>query len=209
MNELIGCDVSHWEVVSNWDKVETAFCITKASQGTEMVDAKFASYWKEMKRVGIPRGSYHFLDAQHEAQGAAEARHYLSVLESVGDLQPGDLPYCVDMEGTGTPAGAAGFIAEVKRLRPGSEVMLYCSMSVIPKRTFWDILKRKAKWCGGKYLWVARYWSGDGPGVTQWHIYQSSDGKYGIEPHSTPGIGNCDIDRLHGGQARLDRMKVK
>jgi len=210
MRGLTGCDISHWETVADWGAVETEFCITKASQGTEFVDPKFAEYWKGMKRVALRRGSFHFLEAQTESQGAVEARHYLHVLDTVGGLKPGDLTYCCDMESGSTPAGAVGFIAEVKRLKPGATVILYCSFSVIPQRTFWEFLKRKAKWCGGDFLWVARYGPATGPGLLRWHIWQWTDEKgQGVEPHETVGIGRCDQDVVHGGQAKLERMTVE
>ena len=199
MTNLIGCDVSHWEVVNDWSKVKAAFAITKATQGTDFRDSKFKEYWKEMKAAGIPRGSYHFLNATQPAAGAAEARFYLKVIDEVGGLQPGDLPYCCDMEAGSTVEGAKGFVAEIKRLKPGAKVLLYCSYSVIPKG--------RPKWAGADFLWVARYGPTTGPGLTRWHIWQSSDGKVGAEPHSIEGIGNCDIDRLHRAKT-LERMQI-
>jgi len=204
---LIGCDISHWELVPDWSKVETEFCITKATQGTDFRDSKFKEYWAGMKKAGIPRGSYHFLNATQPADGAAEAQFYLKVVDEVGGLKPGDLPYCCDMEAGSTAAGAAGFIAEIKKQKPGAKVMLYCSESVIPKRTFWQVLTATKKWAGADFLWVAHYGPVAGPDTRQWHIWQSSDGKVGCQPHTIEGIGNCDIDKLRGAKT-LERMVV-
>jgi hypothetical protein len=76
--------------------------------------------------------------------------------------------------------------------------MLYCSKSVIP-----------AKWAGADFLWVAQYGPAEAPEVQRWDIWQSTDGYAGAEPHGLEGIGDhIDVDRLHGGWAKLDRMRA-
>ncbi len=58
-----GVDVSKWQGDIEWDKLrqaDIAFAFIKSTEGGDHRDERFAEYWREAKRAGIPRGAYHF-----------------------------------------------------------------------------------------------------------------------------------------------------
>jgi lysozyme len=60
---LLGVDVSHHQGNIEWARVRDdgiAFAFLKASEGGDFVDSAFATHWRETRRVGLPRGAYHF-----------------------------------------------------------------------------------------------------------------------------------------------------
>jgi lysozyme len=59
-----GIDISKWQRDIDWDKVKgagTRFVFMKATEGGDLLDENFKDNWNEAKRVGIPRGAYHFV----------------------------------------------------------------------------------------------------------------------------------------------------
>jgi lysozyme len=59
-----GIDVSHWQQEIDWDRVRAAgtrFAFIKATEGGDHLDRRFRENWRESRRVGIPRGAYHFV----------------------------------------------------------------------------------------------------------------------------------------------------
>lgn len=57
-------DISHWETVPDWGKVQlpdgTVGLITKATEGKGFVDPTFATYFPAFARFPVFRGAYHF-----------------------------------------------------------------------------------------------------------------------------------------------------
>ena len=59
-----GIDVSKYQGDIDWDQVAAAnvkFVWIKATEGGDHLDQKFHANWEGAKRVGIPRGAYHFV----------------------------------------------------------------------------------------------------------------------------------------------------
>lgn len=89
-------DVYHGDDVIDWAKVKAAGfagAFMKASEGINVKDASFARNWAETRKNGIVRGAYHFFRPQHD--GMAQAQN---LLNSMGQLQPDDLPVTCDLE---------------------------------------------------------------------------------------------------------------
>ena len=56
-----GIDISHHNVVRDWDKVKVGFIYAKATEGKSHRDTKFVRFRRNAMKRGIPFGAYHFL----------------------------------------------------------------------------------------------------------------------------------------------------
>jgi lysozyme len=201
---LPGIDVSHWQGAINWQAVKNAgirFAFAKATEGTTFVDSRFAYNLREMKRVGIVRGAYHFArpSTPLASDAAAEAGHFVRTVKNAnGGTTSGCLQLALDIEVTGGLGSASlwswiqYFIAEIKRLTPRPGI-IYTSPS------FWINSVGNPTSNLNCPLWIAhwgvssptvpRAWSGVG-----WAFWQyTSTG-------SVPGIsGNVDRNRFRNG----------
>ncbi len=67
----IGADVSSYQGTINWDALynNSAFVIIKATEGATLTDSQFARNQSEARRVGMPRGYYHFARAADTPDG--------------------------------------------------------------------------------------------------------------------------------------------
>jgi len=199
-NWWMGADIYHG---NNADmKVAAAtlkFILMKTSQDTDFVDDMFKTRYNLAKTYKLPVGPYHFLEAKTASEGVAEAKFFNSLLKKYGYGTGDIIPSC-DMEAGATYAGATAFITEVKKV--WGKAMLYCSASVVPDG-----------WCGADALWVAQYGPDKPdtvkyPNARKWSIWQSTDGKDGIEPHSLPGLGPCDVDWFRAGLLGRNFKKI-
>ncbi len=61
-----GCDVSSYQGTIDWNALynNTAFVIIKTTEGATYTDTQFVRNQSEARRVGMPRGYYHFARAQ-------------------------------------------------------------------------------------------------------------------------------------------------
>lgn len=63
-----GVDISHHNVVSNWDKVKVDFIYAKATEGKSHRDSKYAKFRRNAMKRDIPFGAYHFLSTDVSAK---------------------------------------------------------------------------------------------------------------------------------------------
>lgn len=120
------------------------FVFVKATEGTSYVNPRMARQAATARTAGLALGFYHFL---HPGNIKAQAAYFVDRCASL----EGDMLVC-DWETTGTggrPTNAEKdqFIQEVKRLRPGHKVGLYCN------RDYW--LNRDRTSYAGDFLWIA------------------------------------------------------
>jgi lysozyme len=90
-----GIDISHYQEIVDWNKIlehEPGFIFVKATEGTTIQDPKYAEYYKSVRKLGIPVGSYHFFT--YKSQGKDQAKNFLATAK----LQRGDLPLVLDAE---------------------------------------------------------------------------------------------------------------
>ena len=91
---LQGIDISHYQPTVEWESVKdsAAFVFIKATDSTSGVDPRFTTHWSGAKKVGIPRGAYHFFHPKHDVQ--AQVVNFTKHVSS----DPGELPVVVDVE---------------------------------------------------------------------------------------------------------------
>ena len=102
-----GIDISRYQPDIDVSLLRTQgveFVYVKASQGSRGYDKKFDRHWKSLIEAQkhdvsrVAKGAYHFLTP--DADGAAQALHFLSVVKNSGDWSRGDLVPVVDVEWT-------------------------------------------------------------------------------------------------------------
>lgn len=89
-NPIKGLDVSHYDETIDFKLVKAAgyeFCWAKATEGTGVVDAKYAINRSKAMAAGMLFGAYHFF--RPGLDPVAQAQHFLSVAQvKKGDLIP-------------------------------------------------------------------------------------------------------------------------
>ena len=93
---LKGIDVSHYQGTVNWKEVAAngiAFTFVKATGGTSFVDPQFKNNWHGSRSSEVIRGAYHFFYPSEDP--VKQANHFL---DTMGALQPTDLPPVLDIE---------------------------------------------------------------------------------------------------------------
>jgi len=157
---LHGVDVSAFQ--PDWQPADNdAFVIVKQTEGTSWTSSVAQKQVDRARAKNLHVGHYHFL---WPGDAIKQARYFMQQ----ANIRPGDTLWC-DWENTkgGHPSveDAAKFIAEVKLIKPGYRVGLYCNKS--------DWLNTSVK--AGDALWLAQW------GVTQptisstWTIWQYAD----------------------------------
>jgi len=63
-----GIDISHHNVVRDWDKVKAGFIYAKATEGKSHRDTKFVRFRRNAMKRDIPFGAYHFLSTDVSAK---------------------------------------------------------------------------------------------------------------------------------------------
>jgi lysozyme len=209
VEDAVGPDVSVHQGDVDWKKVAKAgasFAIVKATEGRDFRDKTFSrARWKAIKAAGLARGAYHFARPSGEPGDAVEeARDFHAAVQDVGGLQPGDLPYALDLEVTRLSPGATHewmrrFVHEVRRLS-GHLPLVYTSPS------FWhDRLGGPAEHFGCE-LWIAHYEVARPAVPAAWRSYAMWQHTQSGELNGVKG--KCDLNRMPGGQVALARLAV-
>jgi lysozyme len=153
MSYLPGIDVSKWQGLINWKEVFESqyYTFIKASEG-KTEDGWFRKNWEETKKVGMPRGAYHYFRPASSWQIQAEF-----FAQTIGGMNyDGELPPALDVEVTeGLDKTAMNgvlfkFCKRFKELT-GLDVVIYTRMSV------WDTGVEPNDWAKQLLLWVANY----------------------------------------------------
>jgi lysozyme len=93
-----GIDVSRYQGIVDWRAVAAAgvhFAFVKATEGTDLRDARFADNWAGAAEAKVQRGAYHFFTFC--TPGAAQAANFIDVVP----VDPAALPPSVDVEFAG------------------------------------------------------------------------------------------------------------
>ncbi len=211
---LTGIDISNHQPVVDWEEVKAAghsFALSKVSEGLGTPDREFGrARWKAMRDVGLVRGVYHFARPQRGRDPKDEVEEFLGLVERAGGLQDGDLVPVLDIEAYGTAGRldprqmlewARGFVEEIHS-RVGRRPIIYTGV-------FWRESMANPPDDLGCPLWLAAYvpkpkefipkaWASKGFAMWQ-HT----------ETGRTRGVpGDACLDRLPGGQAALDRLRL-
>ena len=186
---LEGIDASHHQGPIDWARVAGAgirFAYLKASEGTGFTDPRFAAHRAAAERAGLAVAGYHYF--QLCSDGAAQARHFLSVLDGRADPS---LPPAVDLELAGScadPPPAATLLAEIREFLArvddhlATTTVVYLYPEFEQRFGFADDLADHPQW-------VRRL--GDRPPARPWAVWQYDD------RGSVPGISG-GVDRNRG-----------
>ncbi|MFE9854984.1 GH25 family lysozyme [Streptomyces sp. NPDC005780] len=222
---VTGVDTSHYNHERNgkkdtpidWKRVaaSNSFAFLKATQGVSGKDGWFARDYAAASRTSLHRAPYHFFHPRSTTDGAAQARHFVSVVRAAGYRggRAGELPPVLDVEKL--PAKGAGevcpkalrapqvraFLNEVKK-EFGVTPIVYTRASFVK-----ECMDGKGEVFAGYPLWLARYGSGAnepqrvaGAGRS-WTFWQYS------RSGTVPGIdGPVDRNVFRGSPAELRAM---
>ncbi|HSX58886.1 MAG TPA: glycoside hydrolase family 25 protein [Tahibacter sp.] len=172
--------------------------IHKATQGAGYVDPTYAQRQAQARAAGLRWGAYHFGDG---SDATVQAQHFLATANAA----PGDL-LALDIEqntqgASMTLAQAEAFVQAVHQQTgrwPGVYGGSYLKQLLGSATT--SVL-------GNCWLWISEY--ANQPAIAalwpSWTLWQYTDGSVGPNPHSVPGVGNCDRDMFNGDLATLQR----
>jgi lysozyme len=184
--------------LSSWGAIAgagNAFAVTKATDGDNKVDPKFAANWSAIRAAGLVRGAYHYYRTQ--ASPEAQANRYC---DAIGELGAMDLPPILDLEeppqwaAIPDPSERADLVArwiDAAQTRLGRTPLLYVGVS------FWNDVFAGTDRFKSSPLWIANYATASQPrlpdGWSDWAFWQYSN------KGSSPGVhGDVDLDFFNG-----------
>jgi GH25 family lysozyme M1 (1,4-beta-N-acetylmuramidase) len=140
---IFGPDISNHQGLVNWEAARASglvdFAIIKASEGLTFRDAWLARNVTELRRLGIPFGTYHYA-LPYKNDPVSEARAYAAAIAPLG-VQAGESTW-LDMEDPDLPVGheagawSVAFCAELARIFGGQEEPgIYTYPSYVPERS--------------------------------------------------------------------------
>jgi lysozyme len=93
--QVKGVDVAHYQGEIDWETLASQgidFAWIKATEGSSLVDPRFAENWARAHETDLLVGAYHFMS--FESSGTAQAAH----LARQVPVTPGSLPPAIDLE---------------------------------------------------------------------------------------------------------------
>lgn len=90
-----GVDVSSYQGAIDWPVLAAQgidFAFIKATEGSGLVDNRFAYNWRQANRTGLLVGAYHFLS--YDSAAATQAQNFIDTVP----VTPGMLPPVIDVE---------------------------------------------------------------------------------------------------------------
>lgn len=197
---IYGVDVGDPQKTIDWSALRGSACqfaIIKATEGVGFTAATFARNRDEARRVGMPRGFYHFAFLLSN-DPVAEADYFLSI---VLPLQSGESLFLDQEQFSGPPAVAwcKAFLDRVKA-KAGVAAPLYTTLSILGSADWSPVV------AAGYGLWIANP-DNDPTTVpaTPWQTVAFK--QYGTAPASPyAGIsGAVDLDVFYGDLAQLTK----
>ena len=191
MDKVLGCDCSFWQGEMDWQTAKDAgifYAFLRSSFGNHETDKQIKRNWAETKRIGMPRGAYHFLLSYQSIE--SQINRFLSPLGN----DYGELPFVCDVEKWESRDGLYKSYPGLKQAesfcntiedRTGHPAMIYSSPG------WWNYMTgvKNATWALDHLSWVAHYTSNPAPQIlypwddwTFWQYTQGGDGyKYGTD----------------------------
>lgn len=202
-------DLSDNNSEPDWNAYKAAghvFIALKCTEGLTFVDPTHRGRAMSAVSRQIAVCNYHFARPDLGHSPEAEAAHFLANALPVA----GGRDYlCLDLE-RATPDGWSHDpkwsqrFDEYVRAHSRFRTILYASASVLEQSDEWlhDEPKR---------LWDAAWGSGPDVNLPGYEVVfrQFTDGNFGPEPHSLPGVGVGDINRLQGSILRAVAAKQR
>jgi len=197
-----GVDVSKWQGAIDWTLVRKVakkdFAFIKATQGSNIIDARFVENWKKAKLAGIPRGAYHYF--MFTASETAQFNLLMSALN--GDY--GELPITVDVEDTSiNPSNASVYMQRLHNFITMIEQRTGRAPQIYTAKWFWNTTRFPSQaWAKNYPLWVASYTTApllpDDWTMCKFWQYANDGQVDGI-------TGNVDLNVFNGTQEQLDQ----
>ncbi len=192
-----GIDLSRHQAKVNWDAVAAdgiSFAFVKATEGRTHADTFYARNWREMKRVGIKRGAYHFFRPSLDAKEQAD-----NFITNV-NMQYGDLPPVVDVE-TDDDMPRDVVAKQLKTWLYLVEIKYSIRPIIYTHYKFYN------KFIAGEFdkypIWIAKY-GGEAPrlgGAAKWWFWQ-----YGNKGKIKGIDGYVDFNVFFDSKEELDRI---
>lgn len=160
--EQRGIDVSRHQGRIDWAKMTSnplaQFAYIRATMGATRVDDQWLRNWTEAKRVGLPRGAYHYFVISEP--GVAQARNFMDTLNGdIGERRP-----VLDLEPRKLENGQ--YEQSASKARLGEEVKHWIDAVqsatgkapiIYTNRWALEWLTDSPAWMGSYDLWVAAY----------------------------------------------------
>jgi len=189
-----GINISHYQEIVDWYKLqqhEPGFIFVKATEGSTIQDPKYAEYYKTIRNLNIPVGSYHFFT--YKSTGKDQANNFLATAK----YQRGDLPLVLDAEFAKKMPDKEQVKKELMdflttiRNKQGHYPILYC-----PYKYYLQYLKNVIpEECK---LWIVDYKSNPN---CNWTFWQTT------EKYTVAGIkGYVDFNLFYGSKKKLKSL---
>ena len=202
--QIHGIDVSrhqediHWDAVKDMkvNNIAVGFTFIKATEGTDMVDEKYATNMRNAMAANIPRGAYHFFIGSKN--GKLQAANFV---ENVY-LKKGDLPPVLDVE----QANGASVIQLQERI---ADWLKLVEKRYKVKPIIYSNIGFYNKYLAGKFddypLWVAHYLEKNRPRILRkWSFWQHNESGH-INGINT----NVDFNVFNGDSTAFKNMLIK
>ena len=180
-------DISHWITVTDWTKIQQncPFIISKATQGTDMVDPTLDSFIKNCEAKKIPYWLYTFLNKGNEK---AQAEFLVKTCKNkVGNYFRG---YILDVERNNTAAGVKSALDYLKtQCKKQILYTMYAQYSI-----YKSVIDNRGSSCS---WWEARYGKDDGKYSSAYPCHSGVDLHQFTSKGTCPGIKEkCDLSRI-------------
>lgn len=144
-------DISHWIEVPDFRLLDPLpwLILTKATQGTWLLDATYAEYADSIREAGIRLGAYHFMEPGDEIE---QADWFCEILLTVG-LRGDEILAC-DMEVDGISLEQIRRFLDRVQAKAGIRPLVYSSQIRL------EVLYPKGicpEWLTQEWLWIAEY----------------------------------------------------
>lgn len=180
-------DISHWHPVNDWEaaKKNCGFLISKATQGTYMIDDTLDSFIKGCEEHGIPYWLFTFLDYSQELE---QAKYLVEVCKNkIGKYFVG---YILDVERDNDATNVKEALDYINSL--GVKTMIYTGYS--DYKQYKELIESRPAHCA---WWEARYGLNTGIYNDKYPCHDGVDLHQFTSRGSCDGIsGNCDLNRI-------------
>lgn len=172
--------------------------IHKATEGIKYSDPFYNTRQMKAEKKGLLWGAYHF---GTNASGVLQANNFLNKIGNTSKtlLVLNIEPYKKKIM---SQQQVEDFIRTVQN-KTGKLVMIYGSYYILNK---YNVLFFK-----NNPLWIAHYNKTVKipSGWNNWVLWQYTDGKRGLKPHTVTGVGVCDRDKFNGSVDELHQFWLK
>ncbi len=195
--DVHGIDVSHHQVIIDWNAVATQdidFAFIKATEGGDHTDSLFCQNWTKIYDNHIVRGAYHFFRPNVDPK--LQFENFINQVE----LAEGDLPPVLDIELSGD-LSRIQLMSNVQKWLNLTENHYHVKPIIYTNNKFYN--KYFAGYFQAYPLWIARY-NHEQPKLideNNWTFWQ-----YGNKGEVKGIIGEVDLNVFHGDSSQFQNL---